>query len=137
MIGLRATRRVTRGLFSAWRIGNTSTLAIIAQLCKYAQMDAAETQETADFLKALGEFNRLSLVYRLCQCQAPQNVMCLCDCCDVDTSVVSRHLKVLTQEGIVSVEKHGRQRNYSLNRSYVAGRLRELADKVEFEKEKS
>ena len=107
-------------------------------MCKYAycgRMSDAELQELANLLKALGEFNRLSLVYRLCQCQTPQNVMCLCDCCDVDTSVVSRHLKVLTQEGVVSVEKDGRQRNYSLNRSYLAGRLRDLADKVEFEKE--
>ena len=94
-------------------------------------MSNSEIQELANLLKALGEFNRLSLVYQLCQCKTPQNVMCLCDCCSVDTSVVSRHLKVLTQEGIVTVEKQGRERNYSLNRAYVAERLRELADKVE------
>ena len=57
--------------------------------------------------------------------------MCLCDCCSVDPSGVSRHLKVLSQEGVVSVEKRGRQRTYSLNRTYVANRLRELADKIE------
>ena len=100
-------------------------------------MSESEVQELATLLKALGEFNRLSLVYRLCQCETPQNVLCLCDCCDVDTSVVSRHLKVLTQQGVVSAQKRGRERNYSLNRSYVAGRLRELADKLEFQKEKS
>ena len=100
-------------------------------------MKDSEVQELADLLKALGEFNRLSLVYRLCECQKPQNVLCLCECCSVDTSVVSRHLKVLTQEGVVSVEKSGRERNYSLNRSYLAGRLRELADKIEFQEEKS
>ena len=100
-------------------------------------MEETEVEELAKLLKALGEFNRLSLVYRLCQCQTPQNVLCLCDCCDVDTSVVSRHLKVLTQEGIVSVEKQGRERNYSLNRAYVAQRLRELADKVELGEELS
>ena len=98
-------------------------------------MEVTEVEELAKLLKALGEFNRLSLVYRLCQCETPQNVLCLCDCCDVDTSVVSRHLKVLTQEGIVSVEKNGRERNYSLNRDYLAGRLRELADKIELTKE--
>ena len=94
-------------------------------------MSELEVQEVADLLKALGEFNRLSLVYRLCQCQTPQNVLCLCDCCDVDTSVVSRHLKVLTKEGILQMEKRGRERAYSLNRKYVASRLRELADQVE------
>ena len=94
-------------------------------------MSETEVQEVADLLKALGEFNRLSLVYRLCQCQTPQNVLCLCDCCNVDTSVVSRHLKVLSQEGIVQMEKRGRERAYSLNREFVAKRLRDLADKIE------
>jgi ArsR family transcriptional regulator, arsenate/arsenite/antimonite-responsive transcriptional repressor len=90
-----------------------------------------ETQKLADFLKALGEFNRLSLVYRLCECNKPQNAMCLCECCDVDASVVSRHLKVLSQEGVVKLEKKGRQRTYVLDRENVAKNLRELADRVD------
>ena len=90
-----------------------------------------EVQKIADLLKAMGEFNRLSLVYQLCQCKTPQNAMCLCDCCSVDASVVSRHLKLLKQEGVVSLEQKGRERTYSLNRKYVASRLRELADKIE------
>ena len=94
-------------------------------------MDNEEIQEIAGLLKALGEFNRLSLVYQLCQCKTPQNAMCLCDCCSVDASVVSRHLKVLTQEGILEQEKKGRERTYSLNRDYVANRLRILADKLQ------
>ena len=89
------------------------------------------SQKIADILKALGEFNRLSLVYELCQCQSPKNAMCLCECCSVDASVVSRHLKILKQEGIVKLEKKGRERTYSLNRNYVADLLRELADKIE------
>ena len=94
-------------------------------------MEQVEVQKIANLLKALGEFNRLSLVYRLCQCQTPQNAMCLCDCCSVDASVVSRHLKVLTQEGILNLEKKGRERTYVLNRTYVANQLRELANKIE------
>jgi len=94
-----------------------------------------DIQELAKLLKALGEVNRLSLVCRLCECNTPQNAMCLCDCCSVDASGVSRHLKVLTQEGILRVDKRGRERNYSLNRAYVARRLRELADKIESNQE--
>tara|TARA_B100001094_G_C18116507_1_gene764318 strand:+ start:1066 stop:1395 length:330 start_codon:yes stop_codon:yes gene_type:complete len=90
-----------------------------------------EIQKLAEFLKALGEFNRLSLVYRLCQCSSPQNVMCLCECCDVDSSVVSRHLKVLSDQGIVKLEKKGRERTYTLDRSKCAENLRTLADKIE------
>ena len=100
-------------------------------------MDTKDVQQLADLLKALGEVNRLSLVCRLCECNTPQNAMCLCDCCSVDASGVSRHLKVLTQEGILSVEKRGRERSYSLNRAFVAKNLRELADRIESNMEAS
>ena len=98
-------------------------------------MDITHVQQLTNLLKALGEVNRLSLVCRLCECNTPQNAMCLCECCSVDASGVSRHLKILSQEGIVSVEKNGRERNYSLNRAYVAKQLRMLADKIELEEE--
>jgi len=94
-------------------------------------MNDAEKQKIADLLKALGEFNRLSLVYKLCQCQAPQNAMCLCECCGVDASGVSRHLKILAQQGVLNSEKKGREITYSLNRQEVARNLRALADIVE------
>ena len=96
-------------------------------------MDANELQELSSLLKALGEYTRLSMVYELCQCQSPRNAMCLCDCCSVDASVASRHLKVLTQEGVVRVEKKGRERAYSLNRSAIANKLRRLADQIDSE----
>jgi ArsR family transcriptional regulator len=92
---------------------------------------ARRLQTLVDLLKALGEYNRLSLVYQLCECEKPQNAMCLCECCSVDASVVSRHLKVLAQEGVVRMEKKGRERIYSLNRSEIAGQLRELADRID------
>ena len=94
-------------------------------------MNAVERSELADLLKALGEFNRLSLVNELCQCDTPQNAMCLCACCNVDSSVASRHLKVLAQEGVVQIEKKGRERMYSLNRTEIAQKLRLLADRIE------
>ena len=98
-------------------------------------MDISQQKTLADLLKALGEYNRLSLVYRLCECDAPQNAMCLCDCCSVDSSVASRHLKVLAQEGVVNIERRGRERIYSLNRSEVAAKLRELADFIDGDSE--
>ena len=118
----------------------TSSLAsetnqlMLTYLRKYANiknMNENEAQELADLLKALGEFNRLSLVYELCQCKAPQNAMCLYECCSVDASGVSRHLKVLSQEGIVSSKRKGCEIQYSLNRNEVAKRLRKLLDIIE------
>ena len=100
-------------------------------------MQPNDIQQLADLLKALGEVNRLSLVSELCDCCAPQNAMCLCDCCSVDPSGVSRHLKVLVNQQILTVEKLGRERNYSLNRAYVAGQLRSLADQIDSNQEAS
>lgn len=94
-------------------------------------MKQNEIQQTADLLKALGEFNRLSLVYRLCDCQSPQNAMCLCECCSVDASVASRHLKTLAQAGVLKSDKKGRERTYSLDRTNLANQLRALATKIE------
>ncbi len=94
-------------------------------------MDPEDRQQLADLLKALGEYNRLSLVYELCECKTPQNAMCLCECCSVDASVASRHLKVLAQEGVVEMERRGRERIYSLNRTEIAQKLRLLADRIE------
>ena len=75
-------------------------------------MNATETQKTADFLKALGEFNRLSLVYELCRCESSQNAM-------------------LAERDIVTFDKVGREKSYRLNRTEVATQLRELADLIE------
>ena len=94
-------------------------------------METNEREELARLLKALGEYNRLSLVYELCGCEEPENAMCLCECCSVDASVASRHLKALAQEGVVQIERKGRERLYSLNRSEVAQRLRALADHID------
>ena len=94
-------------------------------------MDVNDVKQLADILKALGEVNRLTLVCKLCECNAPQNAMCLCECCSVDASGVSRHLKVLAQEGVINAEKSGREKSYSLNRDYVAKKLRDLADRIE------
>ncbi len=94
-------------------------------------MDVTERQELARLLKALGEYNRLSLVYELCSCSEPENAMCLCECCSVDASVASRHLKALAQEEIVRIESRGRERLYTLNRHEVAQRLRKLADEID------
>ncbi len=101
------------------------------QVCNNSQMREKNIQDTVELLKALGEFNRLSLVYKLCECETPQNVMCLCDCCNVDASVVSRHLKTMADVGILKLNKKGRERTYSLDRENVAKELRALATKIE------
>ena len=52
-------------------------ICIFVQICNNVIMNDQEVQRVADLLKALGEFNRLSLVYELCQCRDPQK-LCVC-----------------------------------------------------------
>ena len=118
-------------LLSLFNPSDAFNSCIVAQIYTKETMDTLDISKLADLLKALGEVNRLSLVCTLCDSKTAQNATCLCSCCSVDASGVSRHLKILSQQGIVSVEKRGRERNYSLNRAYVATRLRELADRIE------
>jgi ArsR family transcriptional regulator len=85
--------------------------------------------------KALGEPNRLAIFSHICSCSATgtkqTNVNDLKTCCDVDLSVVSRHLTVLKDAGLLTSEKKGKEVLYSLNGAELAQLLRKLADQVE------
>ncbi|MHB1345485.1 MAG: ArsR/SmtB family transcription factor [Thermoleophilia bacterium] len=52
-------------------------------------------------------------------------------CCPVDLSVVSRHLGVLRDAGVLGSEKQGREVRYRLRVSALVDTLRELADSIE------
>jgi ArsR family transcriptional regulator, arsenate/arsenite/antimonite-responsive transcriptional repressor len=81
-------------------------------------------------LKSLAHSKRLELVQRLIACGRPCGVTELNECCPVDFSVVSRHLAILRDAGILRAEKKGREVYYSVISS-VAHRLRRLADAME------
>jgi ArsR family transcriptional regulator len=61
----------------------------------------------------------------------PSTVTEAAGCCPVDLSVVSRHLAVLRDAGVVKAEKHGREVHYSLPHRELADTLRAMADAVE------
>jgi DNA-binding transcriptional ArsR family regulator len=85
----------------------------------------------AEFFKALADPNRLALVERLADCCASITVTDASSCCEVDLSVVSRHLKILLSSGIVQAERRGREVRYTLDQEGTAGRLRRIADRIE------
>lgn len=89
--------------------------------------------ELADpaFFEALSHDNRIQLLDELCGCEGAKSVGELSECCDVDLSVVSRHLSKLREAGIVDSEKDARQRQYSLCAEDVASLLRAMADAIE------
>lgn len=84
--------------------------------------------------KALGDMNRLSMLRHICSCSAkkqPANVSELSSCCDIDLSVVSRHLAKLKAAGVLKANKNGKEVNYDVNSEELVKSLRELADFIE------
>lgn len=94
-----------------------------------------ETIETSlpdpSFFKALSEPNRLAMLSWLCACNQPRSVSEVAGCCDVDQSVVSRHLAQLREAGILIAERQGRQVRYAVDAVKVVSALRGLADTIE------
>ncbi len=83
------------------------------------------------FFKALGDPNRVALLSRLAKCRRPCGVSELVGCCGVDISVVSRHLAMLRDAGILRAEKRGKEVYYSVQCEEVVGTLRRIADAIE------
>ncbi len=92
-------------------------------------------KKLTSLFKALGEPNRMTIFSQICSSSAAgckqTNVNDIKSCCDVDLSVVSRHLTVLKDAGALSAEKKGKEVLYSLNGKELANLLRKMADEIE------
>lgn len=80
--------------------------------------------------RALGDPNRVALVVRLGANGRPTTVTEAAGCCPVDLSVVSRHLAVLREAGVLRAAKQGREVRYTVSRD-LAPALRALADALD------
>ena len=83
------------------------------------------------FFKALCDPNRIALVARLAQCARPCTVSQMAECCPIDLSVVSRHLAILRDTGILLAEKRGKEVYYSVDYPRLVGTLRAVADAID------
>ncbi|MEE8170890.1 MAG: metalloregulator ArsR/SmtB family transcription factor, partial [Phycisphaerae bacterium] len=83
------------------------------------------------FFKALGDPGRAAILCRLCRCCGPQTVSRIAACCPTDMSVVSRHLAMLRDAGVLSAEKRGKEMHYAVDHAQLAAVLRTMADAVE------
>lgn len=81
--------------------------------------------------KALGDPSRVRLLGCLIKCARPCSVGELAECCAVDLSVVSRHLRVLERAGALSSIKQGRTVTYTVRHEPLAAKLRALADSID------
>ena len=86
---------------------------------------------TLKVFKVLGEPNRLCILRWLGERSEPNSVREVAKCCDVDLSVVSRHLSLMKDAGILTAEKRGKEVYYSVNARVVAQTLRSIADYLE------
>lgn len=82
--------------------------------------------------KALGDSSRMAIFSRILCCSSEEkknaNVKEISTCCDLDLSVISRHLSILKDADVLDAKKEGKEVFYSINHKRLAKRLRELAD---------
>jgi ArsR family transcriptional regulator len=83
--------------------------------------------------RALGDTNRLALLAWLARQREARTVsdVVASGCCDVDFSVVSRHLKILHEAGVVEAKRRGREVFYRLPVEALVRCLRDMADMLE------
>ncbi len=112
---------------------------IMVQLCKSPKSPklAASLAAPLDDLLAVELFRALSdptrnkLLSCLAKCGRACSVSEIAECCKVDLSVVSRHLSMLANAGILSSSKEGRTVFYSVRYKEVTLLLRNLAHAFE------
>lgn len=85
----------------------------------------------AGLFKALGDATRLKLLGCIAKCGRACSVSEVAACCDVDFSVVSRHLQTLERADILVCRKDGRTVWYGVKYGRLCRALRDLADAVE------
>ena len=81
--------------------------------------------------KAFGDPKRIGIFCDLLRESVPRTVSEVASCCPIDVSVVSRHLRVLQDAGVVSRKKKGKQVFYQVEAQALVQMLRELADSIE------
>lgn len=74
--------------------------------------EAEINQLHAEICAGLADPNRIMLLYALAQ--SPRNVTELCNELNMPQSLVSRHLKILRERGMVTTERKGTAITYSL-----------------------
>lgn len=101
--------------------------------CRAAADDARRALAVlleSGLFKALGDPTRVAVLGALLDGDEA-TVSEIARCCPVDLSVVSRHLGVLREAGVVGSEKQGREVRYRPNVSTLVDALRTLADSLE------
>ncbi|MHA1442897.1 MAG: ArsR/SmtB family transcription factor [Candidatus Heimdallarchaeota archaeon] len=83
------------------------------------------------FLKAFSDSTRLRILAHLVEAREPQIVSEVAKNFPIDVSVVSRHLAILRNEGILLAEKQGKEVYYSVRYEFLSSIFRGFANAIE------
>jgi len=84
-----------------------------------------------EFFKSLGDPTRVLLLRCLLKCKRACSVSEVAECCDVDFSVVARHLSFLARVGVLEAKKEGRTVWYTPRCEDLSETFRALADAID------
>lgn len=84
-----------------------------------------------ELFKALSDPTRVKLLGCIAKCGRACTVGEVAECCSVDLSVVSRHLRQLEQAGVLESQKDGRSVSYIVRYAQITRTLRDLASAIE------
>ncbi len=100
---------------------------------KRARSDARSLEAllSPELFKALCDPRRIALLCDLVRGGRARTVSDLASCCPIDLSVVSRHLGVLRDAGLVACERRGREVLCSVDARSIVRTLRGIADAIE------
>lgn len=92
------------------------------------RVEALDKALDYELFKALSDPTRVRLLACLAKCKRPCSVTEVAECCSVDFSVVSRHLAMLADAGVLESVKQGRTMYYTVRYERLSASLRALAD---------
>lgn len=86
----------------------------------------------ADLFRALSDQNRLQIIGKLADCcNMTKTVSDIASGFRIDISVISRHLSILRNAGVLTADRHGKEVYYTLQADTLADNLRQLADALD------
>ncbi len=83
------------------------------------------------FFKALCDPNRVAILAYLAESGTPRTVGDIAARLPIDVSVVSRHLAMLRDAGILTAERRGKKVHYAVHYAALAGTLRAMAEMID------
>jgi ArsR family transcriptional regulator, arsenate/arsenite/antimonite-responsive transcriptional repressor len=85
----------------------------------------------AELFKAIADPTRIRLIRCLVKCDRACSVTEIAECCDVDYSVVARHLATLARAGVLDSEREGRVVRYAARSETLSERFRAIAEAID------